>query len=325
MKDLRKGFESNKALPLALAVLLGAVVACSSSIQVGETTADENSIVETGQEKRPDLVSLQKGPVSADGLQAILATIDLGLGVNRFGFVLVSSEGIVRNPTVKVSTFMVERNGETEDEVQSTMAVFRPWPYGTRGLYTTQLRFDETGNWGVSIEMSGSSGSVRQARLLFEVNETTVAPAVGDPVVKSKNRTIRDVDSLSELTTGSLQDPDLYQNTVAKAVESGLPTVVVMASPAFCTNAVCGPQVEVLQQLKDAYRGLANFIHIDFYDNPEEIQGDLSKARLSKTVLEWNLPSTEWSFVISRDGVIVARFEAFATLRELEEALRPLL
>ena len=94
-----------------------------------------------------------------------------------------------------------------------------------------------------------------------------------------------------------------------------------MASPAFCTNAVCGPQVEVLQELKDRYKGQANFIHVDFYDNPEEIQGDLDRARLSPAVVEWGLPSTEWSFVIDGNGIVSARFEAFATLDELEQAL----
>ena len=95
-----------------------------------------------------------------------------------------------------------------------------------------------------------------------------------------------------------------------------------MASPAFCTNAVCGPQVQVLQELKDEYKGLANFIHVDIYDNPQEIQGDLDRARISPTVVEWALPSTEWTFVIDKQGIVSARFEAFATFEELEEALR---
>ena len=61
--------------------------------------------------------------------------------------------------------------------------------------------------------------------------------------------------SLKELATGGLQDADLYQATIADAVQNGLPTVIVFASPAFCTNAVCGPQVEVLQQLKGQVQG----------------------------------------------------------------------
>ena len=118
-----------------------------------------------------------------------------------------------------------------------------------------------------------------------------------------------------------MQDPDLYRLTIAEAVDSGLPTVIVMASPAFCTNAVCGPQVEVLQELKDEFEGKANFVHVDYYDNPEEIQGDLTRAVVSPVAQEWGLPSTEWSFVVDRDGIVSGRFEGFTALEELRQAL----
>ena len=100
-----------------------------------------------------------------------------------------------------------------------------------------------------------------------------------------------------------------------------MPTVAVMASPAFCISAVCGPQVEVLSELKDEFAGQANFIHVDFYDNPAEIQGDLARAVVSPTVREWNLPSPEWTFIIDQDGAIADRFEGFAALEELRQSL----
>ena len=84
---------------------------------------------------------------------------------------------------------------------------------------------------------------------------------------------------------------------------------------------MCGPQVEVLQQIKDLHKGRANFVHVDFYDNPHEIQGDLERGRVSPVVREWGLPSIEWTFVIDGQGVVVARFEGFATFEEVESAL----
>ena len=113
----------------------------------------------------------------------------------------------------------------------------------------------------------------------------------------------------------------MYAITIANSLESNIPSVVVFASPAFCTNAVCGPQVEVLQELKNLYIGTANFIHVDFYENPQEIQGDINNAILSTTVLEWSLPSIEWTFVINRSGIIEARFEGFATVEEILKVL----
>ena len=270
---------------------------------------------------RPDEVPLIKGPVSPDGLQVIFATPDLGVGENRVGFVVTSADALVREPAAAVSIFYFPGEDSEGQLKQTALAVFRLWPYGTRGLYTTRLAFDEPGHWRMDITVLDTEGPGRRAQLSFEVEQTTSALGVGSPAVKSRNKTLDDVERISQLTTGSLHDPELYQTTIAESVTGGLPTVVVMASPAFCTNAVCGPQVDVLQQLKDMYKGQANFIHVDFYDNPEEIQGDLSRARLSPTVVEWGLPSSEWSFVIDKQGIVSARFESFATLEELEQAL----
>ncbi len=273
---------------------------------------------------RPDMTKLNYGPKSAEGLQAILGTGDLGVGANRFGFVMTSQTGFVTEPTTELSTRFVADGGEESEVVQQATAHFQPWPYGNRGLYAADLDFDRAGTWRVEIEVV-QDGDPAVAELVFEVGESTSAPDVGDPAVRSVTKTLEDVGSLAELSTGSKQDEDLYQTTLAAAVDSGMPTVVVFASPAFCTNAVCGPQVEVLKELKELYKEQANFVHVDFYENPHEIQGDLDRARISPAVTEWSLPSIEWTFVIDGEGTVTARFEGFATLSEVEAALKPLL
>ena len=204
---------------------------------------------------------------------------------------------------------------------QTALAKFREWPYGNRGMYTTQLEFHSAGLWCLDINIDSSSEITQDLQLCFEVKEITQAPSVGVAAEKSYNKTVSDVKNMDELATGSLHDIGLYQLTIADAVTNGLPTVVVFASPAFCINAVCGPQLEVLQKLKNSYKGKANFIHVDFYQNPEEIQGDLRRAVISPIVDQWKLPSMEWTFVIDSKGVVSARFEAFATFEEIEDAL----
>ena len=295
-------------------VLFAATIAACSGSYSNTTGAEPLS--------RPDDGELIEGPLSEDGIQIILGTADVAVGTHRMAFVIDSRESLVTTPYATVVSRQLEKdNGGNE----TAMAVFRPWPYGARGTYTTQLTFDKAGRWQMDVTVVSESGDSRSAQLSFLVAEETEAPDVGTPAVLSDNKTLADVDDISELTNGFLQDPDLYQTTIADAVDSGMPTVIVMANPIFCINAVCGPQVEVLQQMKDKYSGRANFIHVDFYDNPDEIQGDLSRARISPTILEWRLPSPEWSFVIDREGNIASRFEAFATLDELDEALRGVL
>ncbi len=298
-----------------------AYVAVLSAVLIAACSGFSSDTTSTDLSPRPDEVELIRGSPSDDGIQIILGTPDVGVGTHRMAFVLQSEQSLVRAARATVVSRHLSEGDAAGREGETAQAVFRPWPYEIRGSYTTQLTFDAAGRWQIEVTVMDESGHSRSAQLSFQVDEVTKAPDVGVEAEPSENKTLADVEGMGELTTGSLQDPDLYRTTIADAVGSGMPTVVVMASPAFCINAVCGPQVEVLQQLKDKYKGRANFIHVDLYDNPDEIQGDLSRARISPTVLEWRLPSAEWTFVIDRDRKVAARFESFATFDELEQAL----
>ena len=226
--------------------------------------APEVGTAEEEPSERPNQVELIEGPFSEDGIQVILGTPDVAVGTHRMAFVLNARESPVRAPfATVVSRHLGEGDGPERGE-ETALAVFRPWPYGTRGSYTTSLTFDVAGTWQLDVTVLGESGDSRTAQISFPVAEETEAPDVGAAAILSENKTLADVDDLAKLTTGSIRDPDLYGTTIADAVGSGMPTVIVVASPAFCINAVCGPQVEVLQQLKDKYKGQANFIHIDF-------------------------------------------------------------
>ena len=302
-----------------------ASAAVLSTILITACSGSSSDATSTDLSPRPDEVELIEGVPSDDGIQIILGTADVAVGTHRMAFVLQSEQSLVRAPSATVVSRHLPEGDAVGRNRETALAVFRPWPYRIRGSYTTQLTFDEAGRWQIDVTVMDGSGHSRFAQLSFQVDEVTKAPDVGVAAVPSENKTLADIEDIGELTTGSLRDPDLYRTTIADAIGSGMPTVIVMASPAFCINAVCGPQVEVLKQLKDRYRGQANFIHVDLYDNPDEIQGDLNRARISPTVLEWRLPSAEWSFVIDRDRRVAARFESFATFDELDQALERVL
>ena len=305
--------RTSVAMAIALALLLAA---CLS----GDSLAPASSPPEPTL-PRIDERPLIRSPISPTGLQAFLGTADLGVGANRVAFVLVSPDELITTPQAVVLSLYYGDESPTGESRESAYADFHLGPYGSRGLYATNLTFDRAGPWGMEFRVGQADGSERKTQLLFEVKEVADTPAIGSPAPPSRNKTVRDVTSLEELASGSMLDPDLYQLTIAAAKDTGRPSVIVFASPAFCINEVCGPQVEVLQELKDRYRGRANFIHVDLYDNPHEIQGDLRQSRISPIVEEWNLPSIEWTFVLDQEGTIAAKFEAFATFGEVQEAL----
>ncbi len=262
-----------------------------------------------------------------DGVDLIFATPDLGVGRQRVAFVLADRNGLIRLPVVHARSYRwVLGSGARPmvlewTPVESVTARFYEFPLGTRGLYVTSLEFSAMGAWVLDVDVPRPDGKVATVQVTFQVEERPYSVAAGERPPASKNKTLKDVPSMAQLTTGTHRDPELYQTTIADALESGKPAVVVFASPAFCTNAVCGPQVEVLSELRQQYAGQANFIHVDYYDNPHEVQGDLSRAVVSPVLSEWRLGSQEWTFVTGRDGRVTARFENFAPLAELQAAL----
>ena len=272
------------------------------------------------------VVEQSPDPVTAVAeLQMLLASSDLSVGPNRFIFGLINDKlGPVRDAQVQISTFY--RNGETmEGPIESVPGVFRKWPVGPGGIYTGLISFDRPGVWGVGAMAVGADGSLGSASVQFEVRESSVTPAIGSPAPRSVNKTVRNVDKLEEITTDLDPDPEIYAMTIAEAIDAGKPLVVCFSTPAFCETATCGPQLGIIKALKDKYKNRVNFIHVEILDNPLEMQGDRSKGRLTSTVIEWNLPSEPWTFIVDRGGIISGKFEGFTTSEELEEELASVL
>lgn len=265
----------------------------------------------------------ETAPAAQLPIEPILATTVLGVGEQRVAFLLTTSEGLVKAPEARVTSVYLGDGDAAGEEKQS---LFHLWPFGVRGSYSTQLNFSLPGPWRLDISVDGPDGPAG-TQIELNVAEETGVPEVGDIPPFSANKTVFTVDDLADLSTDFTPDLDLYQLTIPEAIISGKPTVIVFATPAFCTSPTCGPQVDTVSELKDLYRDEANFIHVELYDNPQEIQGDLDKAELNNLAHTWGFTSIphwfneSWTFVLGGDGRIAQRFEAFATLKELEEAL----
>ena len=185
----------------------------------------------------------------------------------------------------------------------------------------SHLNFTQKGIWGIKVSVPNNAGGREGLLFTFEVNQNTTAPDIGDPIPATRNRTVNDVSSLKQLTTSNNPDEFLYQKTVKDVLDSGMPLVLTFSSPAFCISALCGPQVEVLSSLRKKHMGTVEFLHIDLYENPNEIQGDLSLAVRTPILDQWRVESDEWTFVVDREGRVVARFEGFVGELELGEVL----
>ena len=255
------------------------------------------------------------------GLTLIFGTPDIGIGPQRVAFVLSDGGGIVKLPIASLSASF-----SGGGEAQTVVARYYDFPEGIRGLYVGELDFDQAGEWMLQVSLPRADGSRATLSFPVTVADRTSAPGVGEPAPASRNRTLADVESVNELSTGAEPDPALYELTVAEALEAGRPLVIVFASPGFCTNALCGPQAEILTALRERHGDRVNFIHVDLYENPLEIRSmGLGVAIETPLLREWGLRTPEWTFIVGADGLVAGRFEAFAPEAELEEALIALL
>lgn len=260
------------------------------------------------------------------GVKTILATTVLRVGPQRVAFLLAGPKGIINAPSAQVTpVFLGENAGDFE--LEPRQAQFHSWPYGVRGAYGTELDFPRAGDWRLDIAVEDTTGPLG-ATLDVVVMERSAIPDIGEMPPSTVNKTLASVAKVEDLTTDFTPDLDLYQLTVDQAILTDRPTVVVFATPAFCTSPTCGPQVDAVSELKDAHQEEANFIHVEYYDNPSEIQGDLNRAQLVNHADEWGFTTIpgwfneSWVFVLDSSGRIHQRFEGFTTVGEMEDALR---
>ncbi len=260
-------------------------------------------------------------PAETATAQITLATTDLGVGPNRMGFGLVDVDsGPIREADVLISTFYLG-DGRQEGPIQTARAVWRRWPIGQVGLYTANFDFDRAGAWGIAANYVDHLGSSVTVSAGIEVKPKSATPAIGERPPASVTKLARHFEDIGDMTSDPEPDEELYALTVAEGLNAGKPLVVAFSTPAFCRTATCGPQLDVIKELKDYYYRDVNFIHVEVYDKPAEIGGNLANAPLAQAMIDWALPTEPWTFVMDADGKVAAKFEAFATKDELEAAL----
>jgi hypothetical protein len=250
----------------------------------------------------------------AAGPTVILATSDLAVGPNRFavGILDESNRPIV---DAKVTFGFFQLTGNDGTKRAESPATFRWVDQQTKGIYTAPVTFDAPGRWGVeaTVERDGRRQVIRSP---FEVKATSAAPMIGAPAIRSKTLTPADVKDPTELCTAG-PPCELHATSLDELLANGKPTVVLFASPGFCSSQTCAPQLGVLLEVKPRHADAVNFAHVEIYKDPRN-------GVVADAVTEWNLPSEPWMFFVDKQGAIVERFDGIATREEIEDGIAKL-
>lgn len=225
----------------------------------------------------------------------------------------------VNDATVHVRAFKLQ--GTTGVFKGESDAPFKGEGLEGGGVYIAHLSFDKPGDWGVEVTARRPNGSRLSQRLPINVIDTPLVPAVGQPAPLTHNPTTKDVADVETIDSGRPPD-DMHQMSIADAIQQHRSTLVVFATPAFCTSNTCGPEVKVMQGLEPDYRDRLTFIHVEIY---RDFKPDPSKRKLAQAVLDWRLQTEPWVFLIDSKGIIQARFEGPTARDEVKAAIEQLL
>jgi hypothetical protein len=185
------------------------------------------------------------------------------------------------------------------------------------GFYTAIVSFDKPGNWGVEMQVKSFNPEAQiTLRPLFNVIAESPTPAIGAPAPRSRNLTAADVTDLSQVDSSANPTTELHMTTIADAIASGRPSLVLFAVPGFCQSRLCGPEMEIMRKLHAQHKDEIEFIHVEAFKNPGS-----PNREVVETMNEWNLRTEPWFFLIDGQGIVRAKFEGPAGLEELQQAI----
>ncbi|MBL8778328.1 MAG: hypothetical protein JNK12_20485 [Acidimicrobiales bacterium] len=232
---------------------------------------------------------------------------------------------------------------DTPDQGPRAIADFRPIPGqdidldtpGPRigqpsdgaGIYAADdVEFADAGIWEVAVTADLPDGEAT-ATANFEVVAESDIPNIGDAAPRTENLLPGDsdapvdaIDSRAE-PDGTVPDPDLHTETVAQAIATGRPALVVVSTPTFCVSRFCGPITDSVAALAAETGDEVAFIHI-------EVWRDYENTVLNQGAADWIWPSEEgddihepWVFLVGADGTIIERWDNVATDAEMQAAI----
>jgi hypothetical protein len=180
-----------------------------------------------------------------------------------------------------------------------------------RGIYTADIVVPAPGPY---VAIAGLKG--QEVPFAFQVKEQAEAPATGQPAPRDASPTLASPLGVDPICTRNPQCP-LHDVSLDSVVGSGKPVAVMFATPARCESRYCGPVLDDLLTLTDAYADRITFVHVEIYQN-------LRTARLISTVEAWGLPGEPWLFGIDPGGTLAERLDGAFGTDEQEQLLQRL-
>lgn len=188
-------------------------------------------------------------------------------------------------------------------------------PDSAKVVYVTSIEFDREGNWDLLALFREGGGYTGTFSPTVKVGGSEDIPAVGERPPRIHTPTVSEVGGdVGKIDTRS--PPDDMHKVDFGDVLGKEPVVLLFATPALCESRVCGPVVDVAQEVEHEAGAGVNFIHMEVFNNNNASDG------YRPQLLEFGLRTEPWLFVIDRKGIVRSRLQGAFSASELESAVR---
>jgi hypothetical protein len=140
-------------------------------------------------------------------------------------------------------------------------------------------------------------------------------PAVGTAPPRMHTPTLTDVGGNAaaidtRLPPSSMHDVD-FADVLGKK-----PVMLIFATPQLCQSRVCGPVVDLAEQVKaKSSNSDVAFIHMEVYNDNRIDKG------IRPQMAAFHLQTEPWLFTFNKQGKVAARIEGAFSERELDDAI----
>lgn len=179
--------------------------------------------------------------------------------------------------------------------------------------YVSEMTFDRLGEWRLLALVKQGDGLVAARLPSIEVGPYPRIPDPGEMPPRIHTPTVEDVPSIEEIDTrippDTMHEHDLYE------VIEERPVVLLFATPSLCMSRVCGPMVDIAEQVHAETGDDVAFIHVEVYNDNDPNKG------IRPELLAFGLQTEPWLFVLDSSGRVSTRIEGAFSVDELSAAV----
>ncbi len=267
------------------------------------------------------IAGLPTGPVLAPSVSVLIP------GVNRFGFALfTSARKQITGPPVALyigsatgadaqGPFPVRQESLAVEPAFQSQTVASD-PYAAKSVDVANVPFTHAKLQAVvAIARIGGKLVASNAAGVQIGSGVGGPPTVGQKAILIHTPTVASVGGNVRLIDTRTPPDDMHKVDFADVLGKK-PVILLFATPQLCQSRVCGPVVDIEEQMESRYASQADFIHMEIYNDNEVSKG------FRPQVGAYRLPTEPWMFAIDRRGTIVARIEGAFSADELKQAIQ---